>query len=112
MDNFIRFASQVKLSYSLIEVLRVPIYAATDPNNVEKIKEGMFAELRRLREGEVLPNELERAKNSLIGQYLIARQTPAACAADLANNEWFGFGSDFTCRFLPPDGYTQAVVGP
>ena len=107
------------------------IYAATDPESVEKMKEGMLAELRRLREEEVTDDELERAKNYLIGRYLIARQTDAAKAADLTHNELFGFGSDygrryeeaiqkvsatdilkFAYRYLPPDGYVLAIVGP
>jgi zinc protease len=107
------------------------VYAATDPANVEKIKQEMLATLRRLREEEVLPDELERAKNYLIGQYWINRQAPAAKAADLADNELFGFGRDyskryqeeiqrvnavdilkFAYRYLPPEGYTLAVVGP
>ncbi len=107
------------------------IYAATDPASVEKMKEGMLSELRRLREEEILPDELERAKNYLIGQYLINRQTPAAKAADLTTNELFGFGSNysqryqdeiqkvsatdilkFAYRYLPPDGYALAIVGP
>jgi len=107
------------------------VYAATDPANVERMKQEMLAALRRLREEEILPDELERAKNYLIGQYRIDRQTPAAKAADLADNELFGFGADyskryqeeiqkvsavdilkFAYRYLPPDGYALAVVGP
>jgi zinc protease len=107
------------------------IYAATDPASAEKMKEGMLTELRRLQEEEVSAEELERAKNYLIGNYLIARQTNASKAAEVTFNELFGFGSDFGQRFeegvqkvsatdilkfayryLSLDRYTLAIVGP
>lgn len=107
------------------------IYAAADPDNIEKIREGMLRELKRLREERCSEEELARAKNYLIGTYLIARQTNGAKAADLTENELFGFGLDYGERYrqgiekvsaedilrvarqyFPPDRYVLAVVGP
>ena len=107
------------------------IYTATDPAAVDRMKDGIIAELRRLQGEEVSAEELERAKNYLIGNYLIARQTNAAKAADLVSHELFGFGSDFTARYqeaiekvapadilkfakqyLPLDRYVFTIVGP
>jgi zinc protease len=107
------------------------IYAATDPTTVEKMREGILAEIRRLWEEEVSTHELDRAKKYLVGNYLIARQTNASKAADLTSNELFGFGSDFGQRYqegiekvgaadilkfarqyLQLDRYTLAIVGP
>jgi zinc protease len=106
-------------------------YAATDPANIEKVREGILGELRRLQDEEVSTKELERAKNYLIGNYLITRQTNASKAADLTFNELFGFGTDFDQRYqegiqkvsaadivkfarehLPLDRYVLAIVGP
>lgn len=107
------------------------IYAATDPMNIEKIKEGILRELRRLQEEEVTDQELVRAKNYLIGNYLIARQTNLSKAGELTFNELFGFGGDFAERYrqgiekvsagdvmrfareyLSLDRYVLAIVGP
>lgn len=106
-------------------------YAAGDPANVEGLKEGILREVRRLHEEKVTDQELIRAKNYLLGNYLIARQTNAARAADLTFNDLFGFGSDFARRYregiervtaddilqavrqyLSPDRYVLAIVGP
>jgi len=106
-------------------------YAAGDPANVEGLKEGILREVQRLQEEKVTDPELIRAKNYLLGNYLIARQTNAARAADLTFNELFGFGSDFAQRYregiekvsaedilravrqyLSPDRYVLAIVGP
>lgn len=75
------------------------IYAATDPMNIEKIKEGILRELRRLQDEEVADQELVRAKKYLIGNYLIARQTNLSKAGELTFNELFGFGGDFAERY-------------
>lgn len=74
---------------------------------------------------------MERAKNYLIGNYLIARQTNASKAADIAFNELFGFGNNFSQRYqagiekvtaddilkfartyLPLDRYVLTILGP
>lgn len=107
------------------------ILAATDPENIEKIKDGIVREIQRLREEECTEAELARAKNYLIGNYLIARQTNAAKAADLTANELVGFGPEFPERYregiekvsagdilrvarqyLALDRYVLAIVGP
>ncbi|TAK00566.1 insulinase family protein [bacterium] len=107
------------------------VSAATDPASVEKMKEGILGEIRRLQEEEVTSQELERAKNYLIGNYLIAHQTNASKAADLTHNELFGFGSDFSQhyqagiekvtaddilkfarQYLPLDRYVLTLLGP
>ncbi|MBI4490986.1 MAG: insulinase family protein [Deltaproteobacteria bacterium] len=107
------------------------IYAATDPATIEKMREEILSEIRRLQEEEVSSDELDRAKSYLIGNYLIARQTNASKAADLTSNELFGFGTDFSQsyqdgiqkvsaadiqrfarQYLSLDRYVLAIVGP
>jgi len=107
------------------------IYAATDPTSVEKMREEMLREIHRLREEEVQAHELERAKNVLMGNYLIARQTNESKAAETALNELFGLGADygqryregieavtaedvlkFARQYLSTDRYALAIVGP
>ena len=107
------------------------VYAAFDPTAIDKMKEGILGEIRKLQEEPVSSQELDRAKNYLIGNYLIARQTNASKAADLTHNELFGFGSDFDQRYqegiekvssedilkfarqyLPLDRYVLTILGP
>jgi len=106
------------------------VHAATDPTTVEKMREGILEEIRRLRDEPVGPGELVRAKNSLIGSYRIARQTNSALAGDLVYNELFGLGDfgqlyrqgiekvtgadvlKFARDYLSPERYTLAIVGP
>lgn len=107
------------------------VYAATDPGNVEKMKDGILRELRRLHEEACAEEELARAKNYLIGNYLITHQTTATKAAELTTNELLGFGPEFAQRYregiekvsagdilrvarkyLTLDRYVLAIVGP
>lgn len=107
------------------------IYAATDPSAVDKMKEGILAEIRRVQDEEVSPAELDRAKKSIIGNYRIGLQTNVSKAAALTYNEISGLGTDFARRYqegvekvtaadilrfarayLPLDRYVLAIVGP
>ncbi|HKA31680.1 MAG TPA: pitrilysin family protein [Candidatus Binatia bacterium] len=105
------------------------LYAGADGAEVERVKAGMLREIQRLREEEILPDELERAKNYVIGQYLIQRQSLLAKSVELTDSALFGladFGEryvdeirkvsavdllKFAWRYLPPDRYTLAVMG-
>ncbi len=107
------------------------VYAATDPQKVEEIKQGFLLELGKLQHAEVSEDELSRAKNYLLGNFEIGRQTNRAKAADLALNYLFDLGSDpqkrfrdgiervtaasvrsFALKYFTLDRYTLAVVGP
>jgi len=106
------------------------VYAATDPNRVDETREGILSELRKLQEAEVSSEELDRAKNYLLGSFEIRRQTNRAIASDLALKELFGSIADpetyrqgihsvtaahvqsFARKFLMTDRYTLAVLGP
>jgi zinc protease len=107
------------------------LYAATDGSAVEKVREEMLREIRRVMEETVQPRELQRAKKTLLGSYLIARQTNESRARDLAVKELFGLGLDydqrfregieavtaedvrnFARRYLSLDRYAVAIAGP
>jgi len=107
------------------------IYAATDPSNIERLREGIVREIKKIQDEEIPSEELDRAKNYLIGNHLIALQSNGAKAAQLALTELFGLGPDFSERYqeeikkvtasdilrfarnyLPLNRYTLAIMGP
>jgi zinc protease len=75
------------------------IYVATSPPKVEQTLQGIERILREVRESGIRPEELERAKAYLIGNYLIDRQGPLALASAMAFDERYGLGGDFYHRY-------------
>ena len=76
-------------------------------------------------------DELKRARNAIIGGYEIGLQEVSSQAADMANNELFGFGYDFgktytrkieavsaadvlqaARKYITLNAYTVSIVGP
>jgi zinc protease len=75
------------------------VYLATSPPKVEQALQGIERVLREVRESGISPEELERAKAYLIGNYLIDRQGPLAMASAMAFDERYGLGGDFYHRY-------------
>lgn len=76
------------------------IYTATSPENEEKAREAIIAEMSKLREEPVGMEEVERAKSYLRGGRLISLQTSVARARELATNEIYGRGLTGTADYL------------
>lgn len=75
-------------------------YIATSPQNLETALAGLRKELQEVARQEVSPEELDRAKRNIVGNYEIGLQTHAAQATALALDERYGLGYDFGARYL------------
>lgn len=67
------------------------IYAGTNPDWVEEVVDLTVREMRRLARGEVSEEEVERAKNQLVGSMVLGLETSDAWMGQIARNEiYFG----------------------
>ncbi|MBI3326949.1 MAG: insulinase family protein [Nitrospinae bacterium] len=80
------------------------IYLATSPEKVDAALEGIRAELAKVREQGVTPQEVERAKQYLVGSYEIELQKNSSQAATLAFHERYGLGSQEL------EAYTEKIL--
>ena len=56
--------------------------------------------MERISRERILPEELERARQHIVGHYEIAHQTHAAQAMTMGLDERYGMGFDFGQRYL------------
>lgn len=82
-------------------------YMGTAPENTAIALDGLHREVRRLCEVELQPEELQAAKNKILGQYALGKQTNAEIAQILGWYETIGVGIDFDRHF--PD-YVNRVT--
>ena len=75
-------------------------YIACTPDKKDKALRGLWKEIYRVLEEPVSEKELERAKSWLIGRYEIGLQTNSAQALDMALNELYGLGYNFTSKYI------------
>jgi predicted Zn-dependent peptidase len=75
------------------------IYIGTAPNNTAIALEGLRTEAERLRHTELTPEELQAAKNKLLGQYALGKQTNAEMAQLFGWYETLGLGMEFDTQF-------------
>jgi len=69
-------------------------YLATDKEHLEKAKNILFDELEKTAEGDISDEEIQFAKNSLIGRQTISLQSNVALAYKMALDEIYGMGYD------------------
>ncbi|MBD3882633.1 insulinase family protein [Phormidium tenue FACHB-886] len=74
-------------------------YMGTAPENTAVALEGLKHEVDRLRTTPLTPDELEAAKNKLLGQYALGKQTNAQIAQIFGWYETLGLGIDFDEQF-------------
>jgi len=67
-------------------------YIATSPDKEEAARAGLLAEFAKLRSADVTSEELERAKNYLIGSHAIARQSGASVLGEIVDAWLLGEG--------------------
>lgn len=77
----------------------IVFYAGTVPENVREVKRIMEEEIYRLKEGFLSDEEIEKAKENLIGKKRISLQTNRGFAFESALNELYGLGYDFYLRY-------------
>ncbi|WP_008316493.1 M16 family metallopeptidase [Leptolyngbya sp. PCC 6406] len=75
------------------------VYMGTAPSNVPNALEGLRYETERLVTENLTPEELEGAKNKLLGQYALGKQTNTQLAQLLGWYEVLGLGIDFDPEF-------------
>ncbi len=106
-------------------------YIACSPDKRDRALKELWRQIYNIRENPVSEDELARAKQWLIGSYQIGLQTNSAQALDMALNELYGLGFNFSARYaqeinkvtvdqveaiaqkiLNPDAYVLVRVGP
>jgi len=75
------------------------VYIGTAPANAEIGAEGLQAEIKRLREVTLSAEELQTAKNKLLGQYALGKQTNSEFAQIFGWYETLGVGIDYDRTF-------------
>ncbi len=74
-------------------------YIGTAPDNAAIALEGLYHEVERLHKTLLTPEELEAAKNKLLGQYALGKQTNAQIAQIFGWYEILNLGIEFDQKF-------------
>ena len=74
-------------------------YMGTAPENTHIAIEGLRTEVERLCHAELTPQEVQVAKNKLLGQYALGKQTNAEIAQIFGWYETLGLGIEFDVQF-------------
>ena len=95
---FLELRDKQSLAYSITSVLTEGVepgffaaYIGSEPGKVEAALTGIQKELERVRTEKIPREEMERAKNYIVGNHEIDLQRNSAVAATLASNELFGY---------------------
>lgn len=89
----------VRSSYDMAKcVANFSIYIATEPNNIEISLKGFEEEIEKIKNVPVSEEELENAKNNLLGKWAFISETNSQQANWLAHYAIQGFGFDFRER--------------
>lgn len=75
------------------------LYAVTEPAQIQEAKKVLLEEVERLKTVPVPEEELQQAKQGLLGGRRIARQTQGAVAAQIGLDELYGLGYDYSQRY-------------
>ncbi|MDP9319531.1 MAG: insulinase family protein [Chloroflexota bacterium] len=102
-----------------------------NPENVERALAVTFSELRKIRDGAIADDDLALARDKLVGELEVGRESPNGVAATVLEAELFHLGDDHLDRYprelravtkadvvaiaselLPTDRYALAIAGP
>ena len=83
------------------------LYAVSDPAQLKTVRQALLEEVRRLGASPLPQEEMTRAQQGLLGNRRIARQTFGALAAQMATDELFGLGFDYSQKY---DSKVQAAT--
>ncbi len=134
---FTQLRDKQSLAYSLssfslqgLDTGSFGIYIGTSPDKKAEAVKAMWRELYRVREEPLGDDELQRAKNVVVGHYELGLQTHSAQALEAALDETYGLGLDFGNRYvksveevtaeqvrevarkyIQPDNYVMVSVG-
>lgn len=76
------------------------LYIGTNPQTLERAKEGLFDEIKKLKTEYVTDKELSDAKEKLIGNYIISLETNLDKATNIGSYEALGLGYDFDKKYI------------
>ena len=103
---FTQLRDKQSLAYSLssfnllgLDTGSFGIYIGTSPDKKEEAIASVWKELNRIRQNPVTMEELDKAKNLILGQYDLSLQTNSAQALDMALCETYGLGQDYGNRY-------------
>jgi zinc protease len=102
-----------------------------NPENVRRAIDVALEELRKVAAGDIAEDDLELAKDKLVGELDVALESPAGVASMVLEAELFGLGDDHFVRYpralravtkaqvvetaaslIPPGRYALVVAGP
>jgi len=135
---FINLRDKKGLAYALTFVHREGIepgmwavYMATSPQKLNEAIEGVKEELRKIIQNGISKTELNRAKEYVLGNFVIGLQTNSQQAMSMALNERYGLGYNYDevyqkeikkvttqeiikviKTYLAQEGYVLSLVGP
>lgn len=93
-----------------LDLAQFVAYMGTAPENTAIAVEGLQAEIDRLRVTPLTEEELQAAKNKLLGQYALGKQTNAQIAQTFGWYETLGIGIDFDSLFQQQVAETTAAA--
>lgn len=76
------------------------VYIGTEPSNIQTALEGFEYEINRLKEKLVTDEELENAKNNIIGKRLFFTETNINQSMIIGKFDVFGLGYDYEAEFV------------
>lgn len=82
-----------------LDLAQFVVYMGTAPENTAITVEGLHSEVDRLRSHLLDPEELQAAKNKVLGQYALGKQTNAQIAQIYGWYETLGLGIEFDVHF-------------
>lgn len=82
-----------------LDVAQFVVYMGTAPENTATALDGLQTEVDRVKAIPLSPDELQMAKNKLLGQYALGKQTNAQIAQTFGWYETLGLGIDFDLSF-------------
>lgn len=87
----------VRSSYETFKLVgNFMIYIATEPNNIETCLKGFDEEINKIKTIPVSEQELENAKNNIIGKYEFLEETNIQQACSFAKYDVLGLGFNYT----------------
>ncbi|MBF0531193.1 MAG: insulinase family protein, partial [Deltaproteobacteria bacterium] len=134
---FVKLRDEQSLAYALTSFYRpglgtgfFGLYIAFEPAKLEKVQAGLKDLLAELYTNPITAEELNGAKQYIMGNYEVGQQTNGAQAGEAAFNELYGLGYDYPAkylsaisavtpedvmrvakRYLNPDQAAQVIVG-
>lgn len=78
----------------------IAFYVGCSPSKVDQAVNGIASEVKKITEEKVMPQELVRAQNFILGNFSIEHQSNGSVASDMAFNERYGLGYDYAKTYL------------